>query len=122
MTNSGSASVGETHGTSRAALERTVHRPGVLDEIKTRPGIAGKELRRQQIALETIASTTGGNEVAWRMDAALGERKNVIDSGDVEVERRGAVDAAPTAVTHHGVFNRALLVAAWRALGFLGAT
>src|SRR4051794_35678423 len=122
MTNSGSASVGETHGTSRAALERTVDRPGVLDEIKTRPGIAGKELGRQQIALETIAAPARGDEVAGRVNAALGERKDVVDGGDVVVERRGAVDTPAAAITHHGVLNGALLVATGCALRSLGAT
>jgi len=55
------------------------------------------------------------------VDAALGEREDVIDRGEVELERGGAVDAAPAAVTHHGVLYRALLVAAGRALGALGA-
>ena len=56
------------------------------------------------------------------MDATLGEGKDVIDGGYLEVERSSAVHTAPTAVTHHGVLNRALLVATGRALGFLGAT
>jgi hypothetical protein len=34
----------------------------------------------------------------------------VIDRSNVEVQRGGAVDAAPSAVTHHCVFDRTLLV------------
>jgi hypothetical protein len=45
----------------------------------------------------------------------------VIDGGEVELERGGAVDTAPTAVTHHCMLYRALLVAAWGALGAFGA-
>ena len=121
MTESGSASVGETHGTSRAALERAVYRSGVLDEVKTRPRVAGEELGRQQIALEAIAPPTRGNEVARRVNAAFGEGKDVVDGGDVVVKRRGAVDAPEAAITHHGVLDRALLVATGHALGSLGA-
>jgi hypothetical protein len=46
----------------------------------------------------------------------------VVDGRDVVVERGGAVDAAPAAITHHGVFDRTLLVAARRAPGALRAS
>jgi hypothetical protein len=45
----------------------------------------------------------------------------MIDRGEVELERGGAVDTAPAAVTHHCVLDRAFLVAAGNALGSLGA-
>ena len=98
-----------------------MHRASVGDEVESRPGIAGEELGRQEIALQAVTASAGGDEIAGRVDAALGEREDVIDRSEVELERRGAVDAAPAAVTHHGVLNGALLVAAWRALGPFGA-
>jgi hypothetical protein len=90
----------------------------VLNEIEPGPRISGEEFSGQQIAFEAIAPAAGGNEVAGCVPTALGEREDVIDCRDVVVEGRGAVDAAPAAVTHHGVLNGALLVAAWGALGF----
>jgi len=98
-----------------------MHGASVRDEVESRPRIAGEEFRREEIALEAITAPAGGDEISRRVDAALGEREYVIDRGEVELERGGAVDAAPAAVTHHGVLYRALLVAAWRALGAFGA-
>src|SRR5690348_7182912 len=99
-----------------------MHGAGILNEVEPRPGIAGEELGGEQIALQPIAAAAGGNEVARRVLAAFGEREDVIDCGEVEIERRGAVDAAATAVTHHGVLYRALLVADYCALVSSGAS
>ena len=93
----------------------------VLNEVEPSPRISGEELRGEQVALEAIAPAARGNEVAWRVQSALGEGENVIDCREVEVERGCAVDAAPAAITHHGVLDGPLLVAAWRALGSSGA-
>jgi hypothetical protein len=98
-----------------------MHGASVGDEVESRPWVPSEEFRWQEIALEAIAPSAGGDEIAGRVNAALGERKYVIDRGEVELERGGAVDTAPAAVTHHGVFDRALLVAAGRALGSFGA-
>lgn len=110
---SGSASVGQTHGAPRAALQGTVHGAGVVDEVESSPRIAGEEFSREEIALEAITAATRGDEIAGDMNAALGQRYDVIDGRDVEVERGGAVHTPPAAITHHCTFDRALLVAAW---------
>jgi hypothetical protein len=99
-----------------------MHRPRVLDEVESCPWIAREKLRRQQIAFQAITPAARGDEVAGRVDPAFRERKDMIDCCNFEVERSGAVHAAPTAITHHGVLNGALLVAAWSALGTFGAT
>jgi len=98
-----------------------MHGTSVGDEVETCPRIAGEEFRREEIALEAITSSAGRDEIARRVDAALGEREDMVDRSEVELERGGAVDAAPAAVTHHCVLYRALLVAAWGALGPFGA-
>jgi hypothetical protein len=93
-----------------------------LNEVEARPWITGEEFSRKEIAFQAIAASARGNEVARSVDATLRERKDVIDGGDVVVERSSAVHTAPTAITHHGVLDRALLVATGSALGAFGAT
>ena len=90
---------------------------GVVNEVEARPGIASEEFGREEVPFQAITVTAGSDEIAGRVDAALCERKDVIDGRDVIVERSGAVDAAPAAITHHGVLDGALLVAALGALG-----
>jgi hypothetical protein len=92
----------------------------VLNEVETRPGITGEEFGGEEITFETIAATAGGNKVAGRVLATFGKRKNVVDRGEVEIDGGGAVDTAATAITHHGVFDRALLVADGGALAPFG--
>lgn len=98
-----------------------MHGASVGNEVEPCPRITGEELGREEVAFQAITASAGGNEIAGRMDAALGEREHVIDRCEVELERGGAVNAAPAAITHHGVFYRALLVAAGHALGPFGA-
>ena len=117
----GGASVGEADGTTRATLQCEMHRSCVMNEIHSGPRISREEFRGQEITLQAITPAASGDEIAWSVNAALGERKDMIDGRYVVVERRGAIDAPPTAVTHHGVLNRALLVATRRALCALGA-
>jgi hypothetical protein len=98
-----------------------VNSAGVLDEVETGPGVTGEEFGGEEVAFQAITASAGGDEVAGRVLAAFGEWENVIDGGEVEVQRRRAVDTAAAAVTHHGVFDGALLVAEWCALAPLGA-
>lgn len=93
-----------------------------MNEVKPRPRIASEKFRRQEVAFEPITATARGDEIARRVHTALGEWEDVIDCGDFKVERSGAIDATPAAVTHHGVLNRALLMCACWTLGSLGAT
>ena len=93
----------------------------VVDEVQSCPGISGEEFSRKHVALEAIAASAGGDEVPGRVNAAARERENVVDGRYVEVERRGAVNAAAAAVTHHGVLDRTLLVAAMGTVRLLGA-
>lgn len=99
-----------------------MHGAGVLYEVEPGPGIPGKEFGGEEIAFQAIAAAAGGDEVPGGVLAAFGEREDVIDGGEVEVERRGAVDAAATAITHHGVLYRSLLVADRCALVSSGAS
>lgn len=82
----------------------------VVDEVESGPGVTGEEIGRKEIALQSVTAPAGRDQVAGSVQSAFGERKDVINRGDVEVQRGGAVDAAPSAVTHHCVFDRTLLV------------
>lgn len=99
-----------------------MHGASIVNEIKAGPGIASEEFCREKVALETITASACGDEIARSVDAALGEREDVIDCSDLEIQRSGAIDTTPTAVTHHGVLNGALLMSTCGALGALGAT
>jgi len=99
-----------------------MHGASVMNEVKACPGISSKEFCWQQVALETVTASARGYEVSGRVNTALGQREDVVDCGDLEIERDGAVDATTAAVTHHCVLNGALLMSAWGALGMLGAT
>jgi hypothetical protein len=79
------------------------------NEILARPRKANEELRREHVTLEAIATCTGEHEVAGGVGAAAGKRVNVIEGGEVEFQRSGAVDAPATAVAHRGVLYRALV-------------
>ena len=97
-----------------------MHGARVVYEVQARPGIASKEISREHVALQAVTAAARGNEVAWRVNAAASQREDVVDRRDVEVERSGAVDTPAAAVTHHGVLDRTLLVAAVHALRVLG--
>ena len=58
-----------------------MYRPCVPHEVRPRPRKAGKELLRQQVALEAIASCAGGDHVARRVRAAARERIDVVEGG-----------------------------------------
>lgn len=98
-----------------------MHGSGVLNEVEASPGVAGKKFGGEKVPFEAIAATTGGYEIAGRMLATFGEWEDVVDGGEVEIEWCGAIHTAAPAVTHHCVFDRALLVAHWRSLAALGA-
>ena len=122
LTSSCRSCVRQTHGAACAALQCAMYGASVVDEIESGPGISGKEFRWQEVTFETITAAARGHEIAGGVNATLGQRKDMVDRGDLKVQRGGAVDAAPAAVTHHGVLNGSLLVSAWCALGALGAT
>ena len=110
MRSLGSFGVRETHGTSRAALQGAMHGTSVVNEVEPRPRISSEEFSWKEIALEAITATARSDEIAGGMNATLGKRQDVIDSRDVEVERGGAVHTPPSAVTHHCMLDRTLLV------------
>ena len=83
--------------------------PGVNDEVRARPWKSGKKFSGEHVALEAVAAAAGRDEVASDVRPSLGERMHVIQRGDVELERGGAVDAAPAAITHRGSLDRSLL-------------
>jgi len=87
-----------------------VNGASVSDEVLTRPRIAGEELGRQQVSLESIARATREHDVAWRVGSAVRERMHVIERSNVEVQLRAAVDAAAATVAHGCSLERPLLV------------
>src|SRR3954462_14202380 len=86
-----------------------MHCPRVRDEIETRPWVAGEEVRRQQVALEPVASPAREYEVARHVWAAVRQRVHVIERREIEFLRLGAVHAAPAAVAHGGSLDRVFL-------------
>ena len=107
---SGGASEGETDCSPGTALQRPMYGACVVDEVESSPGVAGEEFGGKEIALQSVTATACRDKIAGSVQSAFGEWKDVIDRGDVEVQRGGAVHAAPSAITHHGVFDRTLLV------------
>jgi hypothetical protein len=87
-----------------------MHRSGVRDEILAGPGVAREELRRQEIAFEAIARSAGENDVARNVRAAVRQRLNVIQRGEIEFQVRAAVHAAAAAIAHGRTLDGALLV------------
>jgi hypothetical protein len=87
-----------------------MHGARVVNEVESSLGIPGEEFGGEKIALQSVTAPAGSDEIAGSVQSAFGERKDVIDRGDVEVQRGGAVDAAPSAVTHHRMLDRSLLV------------
>ena len=66
----------------------------VVNEVEAGPGVAGEEFGGQQVAFQAITGAARSNEIAWRVDAALSQGKDVIDSVDVEtISPRGKGDA-----------------------------
>src|SRR5262245_13849967 len=97
-----------------------MHGTRVGDEVESRPRIAGEEFRRQQVALQSIAARAGEDDVARDMCTAVGQRMHVVERREVEVEGRGAVDTASSAVAHRGALDGALLMAGWNVLAATG--
>ena len=81
---------------------------GQPDEVRPGPRMADEELVGQQIALEAVAAVAGGDDVARRVGAAVCEWIDVIEGREPELERPGAVDAAPAAVAHGCALEGAL--------------
>src|ERR1043166_1909779 len=109
--------VGETDGPPRAALQRAMHGAGVEDEVQPCPRITGEELGGEQVALEAIAAGTCGDDVAGGVGTAVRQRMDVVERGELKVQRRGAVHTAPAAVAHRGALDGSLLVARANLLG-----
>ena len=95
-----SLGIRQRHGPSRGALERTMHGARVTHEVGTSPGIFREEFVREGIALQLIAANAGKNDVAGMVDSTVCEGIDVIERCRLEVQRRGAVDAAAATVPH----------------------
>jgi hypothetical protein len=74
------------------------------DEVRPGPRKAVEEFRRQQVSLEPIAAATGKHEVAGVVGAAVRQRMNVVERGEIELQFGGAIYTASAAVSHCGVF------------------
>src|SRR5215212_10038711 len=81
----------------------------VGNEVESRPGVASEELRWQQVSLEAIASRAGEDDVPRHVSSAMRQRMHVIERGELELKRSGAVHAASAAVAHRGSFDRPFL-------------
>lgn len=100
----------ETHCTSRAALERAMHRTCVAHKVGACPRVSREKLEREQIALEPVARAAGDDKVARIVRPAAREREHVIERCGALIEMRGAVYTTLPAVaqcsTAHRAFER----------------
>ena len=94
-----------------------MHGPSVVNEVHSRPGEAGKELGRKQVAFEAITTRAGEDQVARHVSAAVRQRMHVVQRGEIELEPSRAVDAATTAVSHGGSFDGSFLMSGGDRLG-----
>jgi hypothetical protein len=69
-----------------------------------------EEFNRKELALQPIALGTSGNEVAEGMRTAVRQGVHMVESCSRELERLGAIDAAPAAITHRGALDRVFVV------------
>ena len=97
----------QTHRPLGSPFQRPMHHPRVGEKIQSRGRISQEELLRHHIPLQSITRSTRDHEISRRVGAAFGERVDVVDRREVEVEGRAAVDTAATAVAHHGALERA---------------
>lgn len=106
--------VREADGAPSAALERTMHRPRVAHEVCAGPRAASEELVGEDVALESIASSARGHEVADRVRPSPRERVDVIERGLLQGEVLGAVHTPSAAIAEGGVLQGAFRVATER--------
>ena len=85
-----------------------MHGARVAHEVRTGPGMFREEFVREGIALQLIAADAGQNDVARVMHTAVGERVDMVERRRLEVQRRGAVDAAAATVPHGRTLDGAL--------------
>jgi hypothetical protein len=105
----GGFGVGETHRSSRHALQCSVHGARVAHEVDAGPGIRGEKVGRKLIAFQPITRRARENDVPGMVHAAVGEWVDVIEGRRAEIERNAAIDAATAAVAHRGSFDGALI-------------
>jgi len=86
-----------------------MHGAGVVDEVHPRPRVSHEKFSRQHVSLEPIAARARGHEVAGRCRATVSERMHVVERRVLEIEERGAVHAAASAVSHGGALDGSLL-------------
>ena len=82
----------------------------LVDEVAASPGVAKKELSGQHVGFQSIARWARRDDVAWRVRSALGERMDVVERGARVLERRGAIDAAASAVAQGGELDGSLVL------------
>jgi len=97
-----------------------MYRSRVCDEVLSRPWVSSEELRRQEVSLEAITGAAGEDDVALNVRAAVRQRVDVIECGEIEFQVRAAVDAAAAAIAHGRTLDRALLVPRKKSLAAAG--
>jgi hypothetical protein len=88
---------------------RPMCRVRISNEIRARPGKSYEKFGGEHVAFEAVAPAAGENDVAWGVRAAVRQRMDVVERREVELQSGGAIDAPPAAVSHGGVFYRALV-------------
>ena len=94
-----------------------MYRARIHDEIHPRPRKAGEEISRQKISLESIALGARQHDVARHVRPTPRQRMDVVERREVELERRGAVDASSAAIAHRGALDRSFLMPGRNGLG-----
>jgi len=63
-----------------------MHRACVRDEVESCPRVPSEEFRWEKVALQAIAAGASEDEIAGHVSPAMGERMDVVECGDIEVE------------------------------------
>ena len=88
-----------------------MHSTGVSNEVDTGPRVPREELVGEHVPFHSVTRRASRNKIPGGVRATPREGEDMIEGGRIEVEPRGAVDAAAAAVTHGSALERALDVA-----------
>jgi len=94
-----------------------MHRSRVQDEVRARPRESGEELRRQEVAFQSITSCASEHDVPGNVRATARERMDVVQRRKIEFKSRRAVNAAAAAVAHGRALDRSFLMSGGNRFG-----
>jgi hypothetical protein len=87
-----------------------MHGSCICDEVESRPRVSSEEFGRQHVSLLAVAPRARQHDVAGDVCPAVRQRIHVIERGEVELERGGAIHAPSAAIAHCGPLDRSFLL------------